>query len=204
RPPRLRLRRRRLGRGDRRLGRRLGRRLDRRRRRLRGARRLGLDLLRRRLLAGAQRTARAAGTAGAALAGTTAANGAEALAVLLGAAHLGAAEAPGALNLHAGRAGTDRGGERALHRAPERDAVLELLGDRLRDELRVELGALDLVDVDVHVLGSHRVDLLAERVHLDTGLADHDPGACRVDVDGDPLLVLADQDVGQARMRELP
>src|SRR5207248_619903 len=35
------------------------------------------------------------------------------------------------------------------------------------------------------------------------GLADHDPRPRRVDVDGDPLLVLADQDVGQARVREL-
>src|SRR4029077_12674961 len=42
-----------------------------------------------------------------------------------------------------------------------------------------------------------------ERVHLDTGLADHDPRARRVDVDRDPLLVLADQDVRQTGMREL-
>src|SRR5262249_55270955 len=52
------------------------------------------------------------------------------LRVLLGAAHLGPAEATGALNLDACRAGPDRRRERALHRAPERDAVLELLGDR--------------------------------------------------------------------------
>src|SRR6478609_8714110 len=42
-----------------------------------------------------------------------------------------------------------------------------------------------------------------QRVHLDAGLADHDPGPRRVDVDRDPLLVLADQDVGQTRVREL-
>jgi hypothetical protein len=107
-------------------------------------------------------------------------------------------------HLHALRAGADRGGERALHRAPERDAVLELLGDRLRDELGVELRPLDLVDVDVDVLGGHAVDLLAERVHLDAGLADHDPGPRRVDVDRDPLLVLADQDVRKPCVRKLP
>src|SRR5581483_9806093 len=126
-----------------------------------------------------------------------------ALRVLLGAAHLRAAEAAGALHLDAGGAAADRGCERALHRTAERHTVLKLLRDRLRDELRVELGALDLVDVDVDVLLRHRVDLAAQRVHLDAGLADHDAGARRVDVDGDPLLVLADQDVRQPRMRQL-
>src|SRR5581483_7778446 len=126
-----------------------------------------------------------------------------ALRVLLGAAHLCAAEPAGALNLHAGRAGADRRRERALHRTAERDTVLELLGDRLRDELRVEFRPLDLVDVDVDVLGGHRVDLLAKRIHLDAGLADHDPGAGGIDVDRDPLLVLPDQDVRQPRVRQL-
>src|SRR5262249_28346280 len=126
-----------------------------------------------------------------------------ALAVLLAAAHLGTAEAAGALDLHAGCAGADRARERALHRAAERDTGGKLLGDRLRDKLRVELGALDLVDVDVDVLLRDRMQLFAERIDLDAGLADHDPGACGVDVNRDPLLVLADQDVGQPRVREL-
>src|SRR5829696_1510006 len=126
-----------------------------------------------------------------------------ALRVLLRAAHLRAAEPSGALHFHACRTRADRGGERALHRAPERHTVLKLLGDRLRDELRVELRALDLIDVDVDVLLRHRVHLAAQRVHLDTRFADHDPGARGVDVDRDPLLVLADQDVGQAGVRKL-
>ena len=126
-----------------------------------------------------------------------------ALGVALGAAHLRAAQASTALDLHAVRARADRGGERALHRAPEAHAVLELLGDRLSDELRVELGPLDLVDVDVDVLVGHAVDLFAERVHLGARLPDDDPRASRVDVDRDPLFVLADQDVGQARVGQL-
>src|SRR6185312_6897270 len=65
-----------------------------------------------------------------------------ALAVLLRARHLRAALG----------AGADRRRQRALHRPPERDPVLELLGDRLRDQLRVELGALDLGDVHLDVL----------------------------------------------------
>jgi hypothetical protein len=127
-----------------------------------------------------------------------------ALRVALRAAHLGAREPAAALHLHALGARADRRGEGALHRAPEADAVLELLRDRLRHELRVELGPLDLVDVDVHGLIGHAVDLLAERIDLDPGLANHDPWAGGVDVDRDPLGVLADQDVGQARVRELP
>src|SRR5262249_16180585 len=126
-----------------------------------------------------------------------------ALRVALGAAHLGTAEAAAAHDLDAGGAGTHGRGQRALHRAAEADAVLKLLGDRLRDQLRIELGSLDLVDVDLDVLVRHAVDLAAQRVDLDARLADDDARPSRVDVDGDPLLVLADQDVGKARVREL-
>src|SRR4030095_8822757 len=48
------------------------------------------------------------------------------------------------------------------------------------------------------------MELLPERVDLDARLADDDPGPRRVDVDRDPLLVLADQDVREPRVRELP
>src|SRR5213594_429642 len=47
------------------------------------------------------------------------------------------------------------------------------------------------------------MQLFAQRVDLDTGLADDDAGARGVDVDRDPLLILADQDVRQARVRQL-
>jgi len=127
-----------------------------------------------------------------------------ALGVALRAAHLRAAEAAAALDADALRAGAHPRGQRALHGAAEADAVLKLLGDRLRDELRVELGTLDLVDVDVDVLLRDVVQLTAERIDLDARLADHNAGTRGVDVDRDPLLVLADQDVGQAGMRELP
>src|SRR4051794_3341123 len=125
------------------------------------------------------------------------------LAVHLAPAHLAAAEAARALDLHAGGSGADRGGERALHRAPEGHAVRELLGDRLRDELRIELRPLDLVDVDVDVLLRQRMQVAPQGVDLDPGLPDHDPGPRGVDVDRDPLLVLANEDVGQPRVREL-
>ena len=126
-----------------------------------------------------------------------------AVGVALGARHLGAAEAAGDLDLDALGAGAHGGGERALHRAAEGDAVLELLGDRLGDQLRVELGALDLADVDADRLAGDLVELAAQRVDLGAGLADHDAGAGGVDVDGDLAPLLADLDVGEAGMGEL-
>src|SRR4028118_178085 len=60
-------------------------------------------------------------------------------------------------------------GRRALHRAAEGAAVLQLLGDRLRDELGVELRALDLEDVDLDPLARQPVQVLAQGVDLGAG-----------------------------------
>ena len=86
--------------------------------------------------------------------------------VALGAGHLGSAQPAGHLDLHALGARSHRARERALHRAPEGHAVLELLGDRLRHQARVELGPLDLEDVHLHGLAGHLVELLAQSVHF--------------------------------------
>src|SRR5215207_4221705 len=126
-----------------------------------------------------------------------------AVGVGLRAGHLGAAEAAGHLDAAALGAGAHGARERALHRAPEGDAVDELLGDRLRDELRIELGALDLEDVDLDRLAGEPVQVTAQRVDLGARLADHDARAGRVDVDLDLAGVLADRDVGQAGVRQL-
>ena len=45
--------------------------------------------------------------------------------------------------------GAHRRGDRLLHGAAERHALLELLGDVLGHELGVEVGALDLLDVEL-------------------------------------------------------
>ena len=126
-----------------------------------------------------------------------------AVGVAFGAGHLGAAQAPGDLHLHALGAGAHRAGQRALHRAAERHAVLQLLGDRLRDQLRVELGALDLEDVDLDLLVGHPVQVAAQRVHFGARLADHDARPRGVDVDLELVGVLADRDVRQAGVGEL-
>ena len=118
-----------------------------------------------------------------------------AVGVGLRAGHLGAAQAAADLDLAALGARAHGARERALHRAPEGDAVLQLLGDRLRDELGVELGALDLEDVDLDRLAGHPVQIAPQRVHLGTRLADHDARAGRVDVDLHLGCVLANGDV---------
>ncbi len=122
--------------------------------------------------------------------------------VALGARHFSAAETTGDLNLDALGARAHRARQRTLHRPAERHAVLKLLGDRLRDEARVELGALDLKDVDLDLLASDPVQVTPELVDLGAGLADHDAWPCRVDVDLHLGGVLADRDVGQPSMRQ--
>ena len=47
------------------------------------------------------------------------------------------------------------------------------------------------------------MEVAPQRVHLAAGLADHDAGPGRVDVDGDLVLVLADADVRQAGVAQL-
>jgi hypothetical protein len=54
----------------------------------------------------------------------------------------------------------------ALHRTAESNAVLKLLGDRLGHELGVKLGALDLEDVDLDLLGGHAVQVASQGVHF--------------------------------------
>ena len=125
------------------------------------------------------------------------------LAVVFVARHFGAAQTTAAAHAHAGGAGTHGAGQSALHGAAETDPVLELLGDGLRHQHGVELRPLDLDDVDLHALLGHRMDLFAQRIDFGAALADHDARPCGVDVDGDGVLVLADDDARQAGVGEL-
>jgi hypothetical protein len=72
-----------------------------------------------------------------------------ALAVPLGAGHLGAAEAARALHPDAEGAGLLGVLHGALHGPAEGHAAGELVGDALGDERGVELGLLDLLDVEL-------------------------------------------------------
>jgi hypothetical protein len=100
-----------------------------------------------------------------------------AFAVPLGARDLDAVQAAGRHQLDALRAQAHRVLHRALHGAAEHDPLLELLGDRVGDQLRVDLGLAHLFDVDgdrnpeaARQLGLQVLDVLAL-------LADHDARA---------------------------
>ena len=135
-------------------------------------------------------------------------SGHAALAVPLLAAHLGAAQTPGARDPHAERAGAHRGLHGAAHRAAERHAADELLGDALREQRGVGLGP-DLAGGLVHVLDLHvdallrvALDVLAEAVDLGALAADHDAGARGADEDPDLVALALDVDRGDAGARQ--
>src|SRR5215471_16202900 len=120
------------------------------------------------------------------------------LAIGLETGHLRAAEAARAVHADALRAGAHRRRDRLLHRAPERHALLELLGDVLGDELGVQVGALDLLDVQLHLLLGELLHLLGELVHLLALAADHQARTRGLDADRDLLALALDGDARDA------
>src|SRR5690554_6189043 len=119
--------------------------------------------------------------------------------VLLGAAHLGAAEAAGDLDAHALGAHPHGRRDGLLHRTPERDTPFELLRDVLRHEARVQLGPLDLADVDLDVLVRELLQLFAELLDLGTAAPDHDARPARVQREDDALGRPLDHNAAEAR-----
>src|SRR5262245_12556488 len=81
--------------------------------------------------------------------------------VPLATAHLGAAEAARDGDLDALRTGLHRALDRLLHRLLEGDAPAELARDVHRDQVRVELGLADLLDLQLDLALGERTDLLA-------------------------------------------
>jgi hypothetical protein len=115
--------------------------------------------------------------------------------VPLRARDLRAAETAGHHDLHALGAESEGRLHRLLHRATEGHAALQLSGDRLRNQLGVELGALNLLDVDVdlttHLLGQ----VVAQLVHLGALATDDDPWTRGVDRDADLVRGALDVDL---------
>src|SRR6476620_4306860 len=120
------------------------------------------------------------------------------LAVELGAAHLGAVETAGDLHADALGAGALRGLHALAHRATEGDTSGELLGDALGDQLAVDLGVLDLEDVELDLLARELLELAADAVGLGAAAADDDARPGGVDVDADPVTGALDLDLGDA------
>ncbi len=105
-----------------------------------------------------------------------------ALAVELGPAHLGPAEATRHLDPHALGAGLHGGLQRLAHGPPEGDAALQLLGDALGNQGGLEFRPGDLADVQLHLLAGQLLQCGAKVIGLLALAADHDAGACGVDV----------------------
>ena len=131
------------------------------------------------------------------------------LAVPLGAGHLGATEAAGALHPDAEGAGLLGALHGALHGPAEGHAAGELVGHALGDQRGVELRLLDLLDVELHlVVAGDGGEPGAEAVGLGAAAADDDAGAGGVHVDPEAVtgaldLHAADGGVGQLRHEEV-
>src|SRR6478735_9285161 len=130
--------------------------------------------------------------------GTQGVQGHAALAVELGARHLGAVEAARALDPDALGTGTHRGLHGLAHRAAELHAAGELLGDTLGDQLRVDLGVLDLEDVQLDLLAGELLQLATDAVGLGATATDDDARTRGVDVHPHAVPGALDLDLGDA------
>src|SRR4030095_1330233 len=121
-------------------------------------------------------------------------------AIPLGARDLGPAQPAGRLDAHALGAHAHGPGQRLLRRTREGDAAFELERDVLRDQLRVDVGPADLVDVDEGLLAGEPRQLLLELLDLRALLADHDARPRGVDVDLGLVGRALDVDLRDPRM----
>src|SRR5699024_2439111 len=97
------------------------------------------------------------------------------LVVTLGAAHLGTAQTTGAHDLDALDLRLAHGGLDGLaHRAAERHAVGQLLGDGLGDQLGIRVDVLDLEDIQLDLLAGELLQLTADAVGLRAAATDDD------------------------------
>jgi hypothetical protein len=124
-------------------------------------------------------------------------------AIPLHARDFGAAETARAVDADTAGAETHRRLHGTLHGATERDAALELLGDRFSDQGRVELRLADFDDVDHDVRRGDVGDLLAQLVDVGALLADHDARTGRMDRHAALLVRTLDHDAGDGRLLEL-
>jgi len=100
-------------------------------------------------------------------------------------------------------AGALRGLDALTHRTTEGHAGSELLGDALRNELRVEIGVLDLKDVQLYLLARQLLELNAQAVGLSTTTTDDDARARGVQVDANAVTRTLDAHLGDAGALEV-
>src|SRR4029453_12744609 len=127
-----------------------------------------------------------------------------ALAVELGAGHLGAAEAARALHPDALGPALHGRVDGPAHGPPERHPAGQLLGHALGDQLGVGLGALDLEDVQGDLLAGHLVEVGPDAVGLGAAATDDHARPGRVDVDPHPVAGALDLHPGDAGVAQVP
>ena len=103
------------------------------------------------------------------------------------------------------RAETEGGFHRFLHHPPERDPALELTGDRNGDQLCIQLGTLDLLDIDVDLAARRLAQVVSQLVDFGALATDDDARARGIDrhpqtVSGTLDIDLADSGVGQSSL----
>src|SRR5437868_5179127 len=125
-----------------------------------------------------------------------------ALVISLDASDLGAAEAPAAFDLDSASSHAHRALHRTLHGATEGDALRQLVGDVVGDELRVELGTLDLFDIDPDLLSRQSRQLVAELIDFGALLTDDDARTTGVNRHDDLARLALDADVGNRRVTQ--
>src|SRR5690606_6982310 len=125
-----------------------------------------------------------------------------AIARLFNAGDFRTTEAAAAGDLDALSTQTHGGRDGLLHRATESDALLELTGDVLADELGVDFGTLDFADVDVDLLAGEMLHLAPQTLNLFTLLADHHTGTGGEQIDGHLTHRALNGHVGKAGMRQ--
>src|SRR5579885_1630806 len=114
----------------------------------------------------------------------------------LGPRHLRAAQPARELDLHALGAAVHRLLQRPLHRAAEARPLLQLLGDVLADELRVDLAPRALDDLDLDPPAGPGLELHLALRGLGPLAADDHPRPRRREQDGDRVAGPLDLDLG--------
>src|ERR1019366_7598002 len=126
-----------------------------------------------------------------------------ALALPLAAGDVGAAEAARALDADALGAEGHGHLDGLLHGAAEGDAALELEGDVLSHELRLDLGLLHFLDVEEDFLAGELRELVLDLLDLLALAADDNAGAGGVDLDADAVGRALDEDARHGGLLEL-
>src|SRR5437870_5871142 len=123
-------------------------------------------------------------------------------AIPLAAGDFHAVQAARAHDLDALRAEAHRVLHRPLHRAAKHDPLLELLRDRIRNQLGVDLRLADFLDVQADIAAHHLAQVTAQRLDVLAFFADDDAGTRAVNRDARVLGGSLDRHLRNRRMRE--